>query len=95
MTPGYERQELLERIARRLSAVGLERVGQEEVSMGVIMARELFHPRHIESWHEDEGPALFWHFPVCEPPYSGTPLDEGFPDGMTHWTPILLPLEPS
>lgn len=30
-------------------------------------------------WHEDIGPVLWWTFPVREPPYCGTPLDEGWP----------------
>jgi hypothetical protein len=94
VTPAYERQELLGRIARHLSRLGLERVGQEEVSMGVILARELFHPRPAESWHEDQGSVLWWRLPVEEPPHLGTPLDDDFPDGVyTHWTPYPVPLD--
>lgn len=28
-------------------------------------------------WHEDDGPVLWWKFPIVEPPYVGTPLDCG------------------
>jgi hypothetical protein len=31
--------------------------------------------RTLEEWHEDDGPALWWKFPLTEPPYVGTPLD--------------------
>ena len=44
-----------------------------------------------EEWAEEDGPVLWWKFPLCEPPYVGTPLDDDFPDYVTHWTPILEP----
>lgn len=31
--------------------------------------------RALDEWHEDDGPVLWWEFPVNEPPYVGTPLD--------------------
>jgi hypothetical protein len=34
--------------------------------------------RPYEEWHEDDGPVLWWKFPVTEAPYVGTPLDLGF-----------------
>lgn len=49
----------------------------------------------LESWHEDDGAALWWKFPVVEPPYSGSPLSEDFPDYVTHWTRIVVPGEPA
>lgn len=48
----------------------------------------LYTPRPRETWDEDDGPALWWMFPVSEPPYAGTPLDDDFPDYVTHWTPL-------
>lgn len=33
--------------------------------------------RPIEDWAEEDGPVLWWKFPVTEPPYVGTPLDVG------------------
>ena len=50
-------------------------------------------PHH--EWHEDDGPVLWWRFPVTEPPYVGTPLDDDFPDEyVTHWTRIVVPHVP-
>lgn len=65
----------------------------------------------LSEWHEDIGNVLWWKFPIDEPPYVGTPLDfgekipvaggvgfefvGGFPDYVTHWTPIELPEEPA
>lgn len=49
--------------------------------------------RLAEHWHEDIGPVLWWNFPVEEPPYCGTPLDEHFPKYKTHFTTIDMPNE--
>lgn len=46
-----------------------------------------------EKWHEDIGPVLWWNFPVEEPPYCGTPLDEHFPKYKTHFTELHMPNE--
>ncbi len=51
--------------------------------------------RPIAEWHEDHGPALWWRFPVNEPPYSGSPLDDDWPGYHTHWTPIVCPVDPA
>lgn len=45
-------------------------------------------------WHEDYGSVLWWRFPVQEPPYSGSPLDEDWPGYHTHWTLCRAPLPP-
>jgi hypothetical protein len=37
---------------------------------------------------------MWWKFPITEEPYVGTPLDDDFPDHVTHWTPIPVPDEP-
>lgn len=50
--------------------------------------------RPIEEWHEDFGDVLWWKFPIEEPPYVGSPLDEKWPDYHTHWIPIPLPTPP-
>lgn len=52
------------------------------------MTLPLLTVRPIDEWHEDHGAALWWRFPIVEPPYSGTPLDDDFPDYLTHWSPI-------
>ena len=46
-----------------------------------------------EHWNEDIGDVLWWDFPVEEPPYCGTPLDEHFPKYKTHFTTIDMPNE--
>lgn len=50
------------------------------------------HP--MAGYHEDHGAVLWWRFPVEEPPYVGTPLDDDWPgdDMFTHWTPIVCPI---
>lgn len=50
-------------------------------------------PRPIEEWGEDYGDCLWWFFPIQEPPYCGTPLDCDFPDYVTHFTRLILPIE--
>lgn len=50
-------------------------------------------PRSIEEWHEEDGDCLWWSFPIEEPPYCGTPLDCNFPDYVTHFTRLILPIE--
>jgi hypothetical protein len=62
--------------------------GREEPS------RAMFPARPMSEWHEDKGPKLWWKFPVVEPPYSGSPGDDDFPDYVTHWTDIVVPNEP-
>lgn len=47
-----------------------------------------------EDWEEDDGPALWWRFPVCEPPYVGDPREDDFPEDVTHWTRIVIPRAP-
>jgi hypothetical protein len=45
----------------------------------------------LEDWHEDQGPVLWWAFPIAEPPYAGTPLDSSWPGYHTHWTHFHVP----
>ena len=47
-----------------------------------------------EKWNEDFGDVLWWEFPVCEPPYVGSPLDAEWPGYHTHWTSIPIPEVP-
>ena len=49
-----------------------------------------------DDWHEGYGAVLWWRFPVCEPPYCGTPLDGGdwMDDYYTHFTVLDIPREP-
>jgi hypothetical protein len=45
--------------------------------MGILRAE--LEARPLSEWHEDDGPVLWWKFPIDEPPYVGTPLDKGAP----------------
>ncbi|MCI1478102.1 MAG: hypothetical protein LKH93_06825 [Clostridium beijerinckii] len=49
-------------------------------------------PKPIEEWHEDDGDCLWWKFPIEEAPYCGNPLDVNFPDYVTHFTRLVLPI---
>jgi hypothetical protein len=49
-------------------------------------------PQPRDTWEEEDGPVLWWLLPVSEPPYCGTPLDDDFPEYMTHWTQCPEPL---
>lgn len=51
-------------------------------------------PRPLEEWGEDYGDVLWWKFPIEEPPYVGSPLDENWPNYHTHWTPLVVPEPP-
>jgi len=53
---------------------------------------DALEPQPINEWHEDMGDCLWWKFPVDEAPYCGSPLDCDFPDYVTHFTKLLLPL---
>lgn len=50
--------------------------------------------RPIEEWNEDFGNVLWWKFPIEEPPYVGSPLDENWSGYHTHWTFIPIPQPP-
>ena len=61
-------------------------------------------PHPLDEWTEEDGPVLWWRFPIVEPPYVGTPLDDDWPvmgtatgrttNYVTHWTGLLVPEEP-
>lgn len=56
--------------------------------------------RPADEWHEDHGDALWWSFPIEEPPYCGSPISFDrygkctVPDWCTHFTPIFVPNNP-
>lgn len=54
--------------------------------------REELVARPLSEWHEDMGPKLWWHFPVREAPYVGSPLCDDWPGYHTHYTKIIVPL---
>lgn len=51
-------------------------------------------PQPRDAWNEGYGDVLWWRFPVTAPPYAGTPLDDDFPDYVTHWTMLPVPFDP-
>lgn len=69
-----------------------EVIAENMIAHGVTVQER---PRSLEEWCEDYGDALWWKFPIEEPPYVGSPLDEEWPGYHTHWTPIILPHSPS
>jgi hypothetical protein len=52
--------------------------------------KRLTTPRLPAEWHEDHGTVLWWRFPVVEPPWVGSPLDDEWEEeaDFTHWTPL-------
>jgi len=62
-------------------------------AMAMPPAQEIAQPAN--TYHEDLGDVLWWRFPVTETPYVGSPLcDDWIEDHYTHWTPLLIPMEP-
>jgi hypothetical protein len=57
---------------------------------------DLRNPVPRAKYHDDDGPVLWWRFPIVEPPYCGRPDDSDWPesDDYTHWTPIPIPESP-
>ncbi|MEY8500602.1 hypothetical protein AALF20_22230, partial [Enterococcus avium] len=62
------------------------------------LAKQIDEPQKVKArlakhWDEDLGDCLWWDFPVEEPPYCGTPLDDDFPKYKTHFTELHIPDE--
>lgn len=52
-------------------------------------ARAALRPRPEIEWHEDMGDVLWFHFPIQEPPWVGTPLTNTWvEDWYTHFLPL-------
>lgn len=49
------------------------------------------YARHIDEWHEDDGPVLWWRDTTEDYPYVGTALDADFDDTYKWWSPIDIP----
>lgn len=83
------------RAVEKLLACEVSEATDEVCSAGVLVARayrDLHTARPVEEWHEDDGFALFWRLPVCEPPYVGSPNCDDWDDSYTHWTPLPEPV---
>jgi len=58
-------------------------------------AQPYLEARPYNEWHEDIGNVLWWRFPIEEPPYAGTPLDDAWTDKYyTHFSLIPIPTPP-
>lgn len=64
-----------------------------QLAMGLLVPSKPETAREFREWDEFDGDVLWWKLPVVEPPYVGTPLDDDFPDYVTHWTKIVVPQE--
>ena len=75
----------------------ITRLADHLLANGVTFAKDMNvpskKPRPLEEWGEDYGDVLWWAFPIEEPPYVGSPLDEKWPGYHTHWTPFAVPEE--
>lgn len=49
------------------------------------------YAHHIHEWDPSDGPVLWWRDPIKEPPYVGTPDDDGFDEGYKWWSYIDIP----
>lgn len=60
-----------------------------KVEAELAAARAALRPRPESEWHEDMGDVLWFHFPVQEPPWVGTPLTNTWiEDWYTHFIPL-------
>jgi hypothetical protein len=51
----------------------------------------------FDAWHEDDHDVLWWHFPIHEPPYCGSPIASDWPFGVGDesalgWTRFAVPV---
>lgn len=73
--------------------------GFDECRNGVLsLIKALEEPQKVKArlakhWDEDLGECLWWNYPIEEPPYCGTPLDDEFPKYKTHFTELRIPNE--
>lgn len=42
-------------------------------------------PKPLREWTDEDGPVLWWKFPITEAPYCGTPNDVGMAVEMRHY----------
>ena len=64
-----------------------------------VAAKEPEHARPFSEWHEDYHDVLWWHFPIMEPPYVGSPLNDDWPftdlaELNLGWTRFVVPAPP-
>lgn len=56
------------------------------------MTEEALTLREKEDYHDDDGDVVWYKYPIEECPYVGTPLDDNFPEYMTHWHYLQNPI---
>lgn len=78
-----------------IRSLGIPAATLNALARGEASVRPNLVLRTLDEWHEDIGPVLWWFFPLCEPPYVGSPLDQDWPGYHTHWTPIECPNPPA
>lgn len=68
--------------------VGYSFLTEEVMSdMAAGLAQVRIAAKPLDEWNEDIGVVTWWKFPVDEPAWIGTPLDDDWPGYHTHWTP--------
>jgi hypothetical protein len=101
----YSAFENLSNYVRTINLNVPEEFRQPQLDLSMVRMRDAIARtttvHRAEQWHEDYGPVLWWHFPVCEPPVvgygpgsgecnaDGTPTKcaEGIESGwLTHWS---------
>ncbi len=94
----YSQCDALLEYVKRLESRVRELDYKTRQSVGTVAANNILlqpnpnelHP--LGEWHEDDGPVLWWRLPVGEPPYVGSPLDDGWLNGYyTHWSKLKGP----
>jgi hypothetical protein len=72
--------------------IGTDPLWTSDWYQAIHQARQVLAPEVAipgERYHEDDGPVLWWRFPVVEPPYSGFPCGPGWRlNYYTHFTPL-------
>jgi hypothetical protein len=63
-------------------------IGSSVTTPSIVPEASAAVARPLGEWHEDFGPALWWFFPMSEPPYVGGPTDSDWPGYHSHWTPL-------
>ncbi|MDN2639294.1 hypothetical protein OEZ17_17475 [Enterococcus avium] len=97
-----EKEKFIEKILSWGSWCNEVHTGELDIYVKISKVRELIkcvnEPQKVKArlakhWDEDLGDCLWWNFPVEEPPYCGTPLDDDFPKYKTHFTELHIPDE--
>ncbi|GEM_PF-1890592 len=82
-----ERAELWMRESKVLIDMQAERLTALKQAAAPQQPAAVDEARPLDDWHEDDGPVVWWTFPVNEPAWIGSPTDSDWPGYHTHWTP--------